>query len=215
MELNKFIDHTILKPDAGEEDIKRICEEAKKHNFMSVCIHPYYIELAKNLLAGSDVKVCTVVGFPLGADTAVIKAEQAKKAVELGADELDMVINIGALKDRKLDVVKNDIKGVVDAAQGRIVKVIIETFYLTEEDKILATKLVCEAGADFVKTCTGFNAGVATVEDVKLMKQNCTGKTKVKAAGGIRNYDAAMAMIQAGAERIGTSAGIQIMEGSK
>lgn len=215
MKLNKYIDHTLLKPDAQEKDILRLCEEAKKYDFMSVCVHPYNITIAKKALKSSDVKVCTVIGFPLGANTSAEKALQTKTALELGADEFDMVINIGALKDGKTEFVKKDIEGVITEAKGKTVKVIIETYYLSNEEKILATKLTCEAGADFVKTCTGFNPGVATVEDIVLMKHNCTGKTKVKASGGIRSYDAAIEMIKAGAERIGTSSGVAIVEGGE
>lgn len=213
--LSKYIDHTILKPFAQEKDVIKLCNEAKENSFMSVCINPYYIPLAKEQLKGSDVMVCTVIGFPLGASTTEIKAFEAKKAFENGADEVDMVINIGALKDQKYEVVKNDIKAVVEAANGKTVKVIIETLYLTDEEKAIVTRLSCEAGAHFVKTCTGFNEGIATVEDVKIMKSNCAAGVKVKASAGIKTFEAAQALVDAGADRLGTSAGISIISSLK
>ena len=213
MELNKYIDHTILKASAQSADIERICKEAKENNFASVCINPCHIEAAKKMLKGTDVNVCTVIGFPLGANTTATKAFETKNARELGCDEFDMVINVGALKDGDDEFVLNDIKAVVEAAGGKTVKVIIETAFLTEEEKIRAVKLSCEAGADFVKTCTGFNEGVATVDDVKLMKSNVSGDVKVKASAGIRSYADAIALIEAGASRLGTSAGAKIVEG--
>ena len=212
MELNKMIDHTSLKANVQDAGIEALCAEAKAYGFASVCVNPYHVPLAKQLLAGSGVKVCTVIGFPLGADTARIKAAQAADACEMGAEELDMVINVGALKDGRDDYVREDIRGVVAAAGGRVVKVIIETGLLTDEEKVRAVKLACEAGASFVKTCTGFSGGAATPEDVALMRRTAPPAVKVKAAGGIRTYEDAMKMIEAGAERIGTSAGTKIME---
>lgn len=213
--LSKFIDHTILKPTATEKGIIKLCEEAKDNNFISVCINPCYVSLAKEQLDGSNIKVCTVIGFPLGANTTQIKSLETKDAFARGADEFDMVINIGALKDKKYDYVKNDIEAVVEAAQGRTVKVIIETFYLTDEEKAIASRLSCEAGADFVKTCTGFNDGVATIEDLKIMKANIYGDVKLKASAGIRSYKSAKALIDAGAQRLGTSAGMAILAQEK
>jgi len=212
--LNKYIDHTILKPFAGEKDIEKLCVEARKYDFASVCINPCYVPLAKKLLAGSDVKVCTVIGFPLGANATEIKALETRHAIEQGCDEVDMVIAIGALKDRRCDYVKNDITAVVREARGKTVKVIIETFYLDDEEKALACKLSAEAGAQFVKTCTGFNEGAATVHDVELMKRSIPTQMKVKASTGVRTYETAVEMIKAGAERLGTSAGIAILAGA-
>lgn len=213
MNLNKYIDHTILKPAATAEQVINLCAEAKKFDFASVCINSSRIALAKKELEGSTVKVCTVIGFPLGACTTATKVFETEDAYNLGCDEFDMVINIGKLKDGDNDFVYNDIKAVVDAAKGKTVKVIIETDQLTDDEKATAVQLSCKAGATFVKTCTGFTAGVATVEDVALMKANCTGGVKVKASAGIRDREKAMALIEAGAERLGTSAGIKIIEG--
>ena len=212
MELNRMIDHTSLKANVQDAGIETLCAEAKQYGFASVCVNPYHVPLAKKLLQGSGVRVCTVIGFPLGADTARIKAAQAAQAVDMGAEELDMVINVGALKDGKDDYVRSDIHGVVEAARGRIVKVIIETGLLTDEEKVRAVELACQAGASFVKTCTGFSGGAATPEDVALMRRTAPASVKVKAAGGIRTYEDAMRMVEAGAERIGTSAGTKIME---
>ena len=210
--INKMIDHTNLKPGATEADIEKLCLEARENGFASVCINPCNIPIAKKLLEGSDVKVCTVVGFPLGTNTVTMKAVETAEAYEMGADEFDMVINIGALKDGKYDYVRDDIAAVVAAAKGRCVKVIIEAGLLTEEEKIMATKLSCEAGATFVKTSTGINTTGATVADVALMKANVTGGVKVKAAGGIKTAELAAQLVKAGAERIGTSSGIAIAE---
>lgn len=210
--MNKYIDHTNLKPFAQAQDIEKLCKEAVKYNFASVCINPYNIPLAKKLLKGSDVKVCTVIGFPLGANTTAVKVAETENAYELGCDEFDMVINVGALKDNMDYYVKNEISAVVKAAKGKTVKVIIETGLLTDEEKVRAVKLSCEAGAHFVKTCTGFSAGVATCEDVSLMKRNVTGNVKVKASAGIKTKESALALIEAGADRLGTSAGAAIME---
>ncbi len=210
MKLNKYIDHTILKPATQKHAIVKLCNEAKEYDFASVCINSSYIPLAKELLKGSDVKVCTVIGFPLGACTTETKAFETKDAYEKGCDEFDMVIHIGALKDKDYDYVRDDIKAVVAEAKGKCVKVIIETGLLTEEEKVMAVKLSCEAGACFVKTCTGFAEGIATVEDIALMKAYVTGGVKVKASSGIRNKESADKLIAAGAERLGTSAGIAI-----
>ncbi len=213
MNLNKYIDHTILKPVATKEQIVNLCNEAKEYDFASVCINSSYIPLAKELLKDTDVKVCTVIGFPLGACSTETKAFETKWAYDNGCDEFDMVIHIGKLKDRDYDYVRNDIKAVVAEAKGKCVKVIIETGLLTEEEKIMATKLSCEAGACFVKTCTGFAEGIATVDDVKLMKENVTDAVKVKASAGVRCLADAEALVAAGADRIGTSAGIAIING--
>lgn len=209
--LNKYMDHTILKSFAQEQNIETLCADAKKYNFASVCINPYNIPLAKKLLEGTDVKVCTVIGFPLGANTTKIKAAETADAYEMGCDEFDMVINVGALKDGKYDYVLQDIKAVVEAARGKTVKVIIETFFLTDEEKVKAVELSAEAGAHFVKTCTGFNEGVATVADIALMRKTAPAYVKVKASSGIRTYADAKALIEAGAERLGTSFGAAIL----
>jgi len=209
--LNKHIDHTILKAFATEKDIETLCADARKYDFASVCINPRFVPLAKRLLAGSSVEVCTVIGFPLGANATDIKALETRKAYEDGCDEFDMVIAVGALKDRHLDYVRDDIAAVVKEARGKVVKVIIETFFLNDEEKVLACKLSAEAGAHYVKTCTGFNEGVATVHDIELMKQSVPAGVKVKASSGIRSYETAIALINAGAERLGTSAGAKII----
>jgi len=217
MNIAKYIDHTNLKSYATKEDIIKLCEEAKKYGFYAVCVNPYRVKLAKEHLKGTDIKVASVIGFPLGATPTEVKVFEAKKALENGADELDMVINIGALKDKDYEYVKKDIEDVTKVAheKGAIVKVIIETCYLSEEEKEIACKLAMEAGADFVKTSTGFGTGGATIEDVKLMRKVVGDKLGVKAAGGIRTYEEALAMINAGANRIGTSSGVKIIEGSK
>lgn len=212
-DLNRMIDHTLLKPDATEEDVKKLCMEAKEYEFSSVCVNPYYVKLAKEELKSTNVNIATVIGFPLGSTTSEVKAFEAKKSVENGADELDMVINIGALKSKKYDVVKNDISAVVKEAEGNaLVKVIIETCLLDNEEKIKACELSKEAGADFVKTSTGFSTGGAVKEDVLLMKKTVGEKLGIKASGGVRDYKKAMEMIDAGASRIGASAGIKIVE---
>ncbi len=215
MELNKYIDHTLLKADATKEQITKLCNEAKQYNFASVCVNTCYVPLCKELLKDSDVKVCCVVGFPLGAMDSDSKAYEAKKAVENGAGEVDMVINIGALKDKNYDYVTKDIEKVVNASKPSIVKVIIETCLLTNEEKVEACKCALNAKAEFVKTSTGFSTAGATVEDVALMRKTVGNNCKVKAAGGIRSYEDAMKMIEAGADRLGCSAGIKIMEGAK
>ncbi len=213
MSINRYIDHTNLKPIATEEDIKKLCYEAKEHHFASVCINPCNIPIAVDILKGTDVKVCTVIGFPLGANSALVKAAETADCYNMGCEEFDMVINIGALKDKKYDYVRDEIKAVVAAAQGKCVKVIIENGLLTDEEKAIATRLTCEAGAHFVKTSTGVNSTGATVEDVKIMKANLSGHTQIKAAGGIKTAEFANELIAAGADRIGTSAGIAITNG--
>ena len=215
MELNKYIDHTLLKPEATKEQITKLCQEARQYDFASVCVNTCYVPLAKELLAGSDVKVCCVVGFPLGAMDTVSKAFEAKTAVANGAQEVDMVINIGALKDKDYDYVTKDIATVVEASKPAIVKVIIEACLLTDEEKVEACKCSMNAKAEFVKTSTGFSTHGATPEDVALMKKTVGDVCKVKAAGGVRSYDDAMKMIEAGADRLGCSAGIKVMEEAK
>ncbi|MGG3707023.1 deoxyribose-phosphate aldolase [Heyndrickxia coagulans] len=209
-----YIDHTLLKPEATEKDILKLTAEAAQYHFASVCIHPYWVKLAARELAGTGVKVCTVIGFPLGATTAETKAFETKKAIGDGADEIDMVINIGALKSGNTEAVEADIRAVVEAAQGKLVKVIIETCLLTNEEKELACRLAVKAGAHFVKTSTGFSTGGATVEDVKLMRQTVGDKAGVKASGGIHTKAEAEAMIEAGATRIGASSGVKIVSES-
>ncbi|MCY6960305.1 deoxyribose-phosphate aldolase [Clostridium brassicae] len=216
MELKSYIDHTLLKPQATEEQVIKICEEAKKYNFASVCVNAYYTSLVSEKLKGTEVKTCVVVGFPLGATTKEVKAFEAKQAIENGAQEVDMVINVGALKDKKYDVVKDDIKAVVDAAKGKaLVKVIIETCLLTREEIVRVCEISKEAKADFVKTSTGFSTGGATPEDVKLMRETVGNEMGVKASGGIRTTEDAEKVIRSGANRIGASASIAIVEGTK
>lgn len=212
MELSKYIDHTLLKADATVDQIKTLCEEAAEYNFMSVCINPVHIPLAKELLADSDVKVCTVIGFPLGANATAVKAFEAKTAVEDGADEVDMVINIGAAKAGDWETVEKDVRAVVEAVPEEVVvKVIIETSLLNDEEKTLASQAAQRGGTDFVKTSTGFSTGGATLEDVTLMRQAVGPDLGVKASGGVSNYAEAMAMIEVGATRIGASKGIAIV----
>lgn len=213
MEINQMIDHTILKADATQEDVARIIEEAKEYNFFSVCINPCWVAFAKEQLVNTSVAVCTVIGFPLGANTSEVKAYEATDAINNGATEVDMVINIGALKSGQYKRVLKDIEAVVMAAKGKaLVKVIIETALLTEAEKMKACELAQEAGADFVKTSTGFSTGGATVADITLMRQTVGPQMGVKASGGIHNQAEAEAMIAAGATRIGTSAGVAIMQ---
>lgn len=210
--MSKMIDHTLLKPEATKLEIEQLCKEAMEYDFIAVCVNPYYVGYCKEILKESNVKIATVIGFPLGANTKELKAFEALDAINNGADEIDMVINIGALKDKDYEVVKNDIKLVVDIAKEKaIVKVIIETSLLTDEEKVKACELSVEAGANFVKTSTGFSTGGATIEDVKLMKSVVGDKLEVKASGGIRNLDTANNMIQAGASRLGTSSGIKLV----
>lgn len=213
MNYEKYIDHTLLKPETTRAQIDRIIEEAKTYHFKSVCVNPTHVEYAAQQLEGSDVLVCTVIGFPLGASTTETKAFETRDAIAKGADEIDMVINIGALKDGRDDDVQRDIAAVVEAAQGHTVKVIIETVLLTDEEKVKASELSKAAGAHFVKTSTGFAGGGATPEDVKLMKDTVGDALEVKASGGVRNLDDFKAMLDAGATRVGASAGVQIMQG--
>ncbi|MFQ5677166.1 MAG: deoxyribose-phosphate aldolase [bacterium] len=211
-ELAKFIDHTLLKPDATHDQIEKLCQEALQYGFASVCINPVWVRLCRNLVRGSGVLVCTVVGFPLGATTIETKAIETQKAIEQGADEIDMVINIGKLKSGDYDFVKNDIQAVVKNAGRRgSVKVILETCYLTDEEIIKGSLLSQQAGAAFVKTSTGFGSKGATLGDVALMRKVVGQQLGVKAAGGIRNYQQAVKMIEAGANRIGASASIAMI----
>lgn len=219
-ELAKMIDHTILKANATQSDIEKLCEEAKKYNFASVCVNPYWVPLASDLLKNSTVKVCTVIGFPLGATSSESKASETEIAILQGADEVDMVINVGAIKNNQTDIVEKDILAVVNSARktGKAqnknitVKVILETCYLTKDEIKNACLCAKNAGADFVKTSTGFGTGGATVEDVKLMKETVGSSMEVKASGGIRDYETAIKMTEAGATRLGTSSGIAIVE---
>ena len=214
MNIGNMIDHTLLKADATEDGIRELCSEASEYGFAAVCVNPFYVKLASELLKDTEVKVATVIGFPLGANTSAVKAYETENAIKNGVDEVDMVINIGALKSKDYDLVREDIKAVVNAAKDKaLVKVIIETCLLTEEEKIMACKLSEEAGADYVKTSTGFSTGGATVEDVKLMKETIGDRLKIKASGGIRDYEKAKAMVDAGALRIGASASIDIVKG--
>ncbi|GIN57326.1 deoxyribose-phosphate aldolase [Lederbergia ruris] len=210
----KMIDHTALKPDTSKKQIIKLCEEAKEYGFYSVCINPAWVEEAAHQLEDSDVKVCTVIGFPLGATTTNMKALETKDAIENGATEVDMVINIGKLKDGDLDYVENDIRNVVEAAKGKaLVKVIIETCLLTNTEKVMACKLAVKAGADYVKTSTGFSTGGATVEDIQLMRKTVGPNVGVKASGGVRSRESALALIEAGATRLGASSGVSIVSG--
>ena len=219
LELAKMIDHTILKANATQSDIEKLCDEAKKYNFASVCVNPYWVPLASDLLKNSTVKVCTVIGFPLGATSSESKAYETEIAILQGTDEVDMVINVGAMKNNKTDIVEKDILSVVNSARktGKtqnkniIVKVILETCYLTKDEIKNACLSAKNAGADFVKTSTGFGTGGATVEDVSLMKETVGSSMEVKASGGIRDYETAIKMIEAGATRLGTSSGISIV----
>lgn len=209
-----YIDHTLLKPEATKEQIVKLCKEAAEYKFASVCVNPAWVAVSAKELADSPVKVCTVIGFPLGASTSETKAFETADAIGKGAGEIDMVINIGALKSGDEELVKNDIQAVVEAAKGKaIVKVIIETCLLTDEEKVIASRLSKEAGADFVKTSTGFSTGGATVADVKLMRETVGPDLGVKASGGVRSLEDLQAMIDAGATRIGASSGVQIMQG--
>ena len=212
MNIAKLIDHTLLKPTASQEQIKTLCDQARVYGFCSVCVNPYWVSFAKKQLTGSDVKVCTVIGFALGATTSTAKAFEAAEAVKNGADELDMVINLGALKSGDTQTVLADIRAVRQACAGSVLKVIIETSQLTDEEKVTACKLAAQAGADFVKTSTGFNGGGATPKDVALMRNSIPTHMQVKAAGGVRTRADLDAMVAAGATRIGTSGGVTIIE---
>lgn len=212
MSIAKFIDHTMLKPDATAEVIERYCNEAKEYGFASVCVNTCHVPLVAKLLKGSNVKTCCVIGFPLGATLASVKAYETSEAIKAGAQEVDMVINIGALKDENYDFVYKDIKFVVDTASHKaVVKVIIETCLLTDEEKVKACELAVKAGVDFVKTSTGFSTGGATVNDIVIMKRVVGNKVKVKASGSIRTPEAAKALIEAGADRIGAGNGVKLI----
>lgn len=211
MKYNKYIDHTNLAQDATKADIKKLCDEAKQYDFASVMVNACWVKFCAEKLKGTDVKPCTVIGFPLGATTTATKVFEAKEAVENGAQEVDMVINVGALKDHDDQYVLDDIKAVVDATPGKVTKVILETCLLSDEEIIRACELSVEAGADFVKTSTGFSKGGATVHAVELMKKTVGDRCQVKASGGIHTHEEMMAMIEAGATRIGASAGVKLM----
>ena len=212
MGLNKYIDHTILKATASSSDVQKLCEEAIEHEFYSVCVNGCYVADAKHLLQGTDVKIAAVVGFPLGAMTTAAKVFEAKEAVENGASEIDMVINVAKLKDGEFEYVENEILQIKEAIGDNVLKVIIETCYLTDEEKVKACELSLVAKADFVKTSTGFGTGGATYEDVKLMKSVVGDNAKVKASGGVRDKETAQKYVELGAERLGTSSGIDIVK---
>ena len=212
MNYNKMIDHTVLKADTPLETVKRICDEAMEYGFASVCINPCHVAYCADYLKDSDVNVCTVIGFPLGANTSAVKAFETKDAIANGADEIDMVMNIGALKDKNYDLVRDDVKAVVEAANGTLVKVILETCLLTEDEIKKACELCVEAKADYVKTSTGFSTRGATIEDVRIMKEAVHGKAKVKAAGGVRTPEDMVKIVADGADRIGTSAGCSLVK---
>ena len=214
MDLAKYIDHTLLKTDARKADMDKLLSEAKAYGFSSVCVSPIWVSYAVEWLKGCGVKTCTVIGFPQGATPTEVKVFEAKKAIADGAEEVDMVIPVGRLKDKDIDYVRNDIRAVAEEVKGQaLTKVIIETCLLTDEEKRLACRLAKEAGADFVKTSTGFSTGGATVEDVKLMRETVGSDLGVKASGGVRSRADAEAMIAAGASRLGTSSGVKIIEG--
>ena len=213
MNLAKYIDHTLLKPQASQAEIKNLCEQAREYGFFSVCVNPYWVPFCKEQLKGSDVKVCTVIGFPLGANTTEVKVLEAKDALKNGADELDMVVNLGAVKSADWQTVLADIEAVRHAGENFTLKVIIETSVLTEEEKVKLCQLCTQAKADFVKTSTGFTGGGATEQDVKLMKENVSAEMQVKASGGVRTKEDFDKMVAAGATRIGASAGVKIIEG--
>ena len=211
MPFNKLIDHTLLKQDATPEQIIKLCEEAKQFDFMSVCVNPAYVPLAAKCLVGSSVKVCTVIGFPLGMNLTRTKVEEAELAIKEGADEIDMVINVGMLKAGHDQYVEEEIRELKAVAGQRVLKVIIETCLLTDEEKVRACLASKNAGADFVKTSTGFSTGGATVHDVALMRKTVGPEMGVKASGGVRTHDDLIAMVEAGANRIGTSNGTKIL----
>lgn len=214
-ELARYIDHTLLRPEAREEDIRRLCAEALHYGFFAVCVNPAYVPLAVETLKGSSVKVCTVVGFPLGANSTVTKVIEARQAAREGAEEFDLVLNLGALKDRRLSYLREELRAVREAVkeicpQG-VLKIILETSLLTREEKLIGCELALEVGAEFVKTSTGFGPGGATVEDVKLLRQVVGDRAGVKAAGGIRALKDLISMLEAGADRIGTSSAVKIV----
>ena len=211
MEINKYIDHTVLKATTTPKDIEKLCNEAKEYKFYSVCVNGCYVPLCKKLLVNTEVKVAAVIGFPLGAMSTEAKVYEAKKCIEDGANEIDMVINVGMLKAKEYDYVREEIRQIKEAIGTNVLKVIIETCYLTDDEKVKACELAVEAKADFVKTSTGFGTNGATFEDVALMKKTVGNRAKVKASGGVKSYETAVKYIELGAERLGTSSGIQIM----
>lgn len=213
MVINRYIDHTLLKPESTQTQIDKLIAEAVEHQFASVCVNPTWVSYAAKALKGTEVNVCTVIGFPLGANTSSVKAFETKDAVANGADEIDMVINIGQLKSGQYDAVEADIRAVVEASGDKLVKVIIETCLLTDDEKVKACQLAVAAGADYVKTSTGFSTAGANIADVTLMRKTVGPNIGVKAAGGTRSYADAEAFIKAGATRIGTSAGVAIVNG--
>lgn len=213
MNINKLIDHTALKPNTNKESILKLIAEAKTYDFASVCVNPCWVALAHQELKNTDIKVCTVIGFPLGANTTEVKVFETKDAIEKGAQEIDMVINIAMLKDKEYDYVENEIHQIVEAAKDKaIVKIIIETCLLTDEEKIKACELSQKAGADFVKTSTGFSTGGATIHDIALMRKTVGAEMGVKASGGVHTHEEALAMVEAGATRIGASAGVKLLK---
>lgn len=215
MRLEKYIDHTLLKATATIEEIKTLCNEAIKYDFFSVCVNSAFVPYAKKFLEGTQIKVCSVVGFPLGAMSSESKIFETQQAISDGADEIDMVINIGLLRSGEIDKVREEIAGIKKACGDKVLKVILETCYLSDDEKRLACELSVASGADFVKTSTGFGTGGATIADVQLMKESVNGKAKIKASGGIRDYETAVSYINAGVQRIGTSNGIAIVTGGK
>ena len=215
MNLNEYIDHTNLDRGATKDVIEKLCKEAIEYKFASVCVHPYYVPLAKKLLKGSDVAVCTVIGFPLGMNTTDVKVYEAQNAIDNGADEIDMVINVAALKDGEKYYIENEIRRIREVTDGKILKVIIEECRLDEEEIVAITHICNECKVDFIKTSTGFDEHGATMEAVHIIRENKSDDIGIKASGGIRDYDTAMKFIEAGATRIGTSSGIKIMEGER
>ena len=211
--MNKLIDHTLLKPDASVKAVRKLCEEALEYKFASVCVNPYFVPLASKLLKNSDVKVCTVIGFPLGATLSQVKKYEAEEAVNAGADEIDMVINISMAKEHNYEYIENEVKLVKEGCKGKLLKVILETCLLTDEEIIECSKAAVRGNADYVKTSTGFSTGGATVHAVELMRKSVGPKIGVKASGGVHNKEEAEAMVKAGATRIGASAGVQIVKG--
>jgi len=213
MRIDQYIDHTLLRPQATQEQVWQICTEARQYGFHAVCVNPVHASLVSHELAASRVKTCVVVGFPLGAAPKEVKAFEARRAIQDGAVEIDMVINIGALKEGRYDVVEDDIRAVVKTADGKaLVKTIIECCYLTDQEKIMACEIAVKAGASFVKTSTGLGSSGARLEDVLLLRQTLGDRVGIKAAGGIRDYETARAMIEAGADRLGTSSGVEIVK---
>lgn len=211
-EINRYIDHTLLKATATEDDIKALCQEAREYNFFSVCVNSCYVSLAKENLGKTNVKICSVVGFPLGAMSSEAKIFETKQALKDGADEVDMVINLGELKSKNLKKVEEEIRAIKEVLKEKVLKVIIETCYLSPQEIVIASEIAAKANADFVKTSTGFGTGGAEMDDIKLMKGAVNGKAKIKASGGIKNLDTALSYIEAGVERIGTSSGVSIVK---